>query len=302
MKLPLHRWLVTLFAIAMLLGTATSASAGPTLDRIIAEKQIRLGVRVDAPPFASVEDGRLTGFSVELCGLIAGAVMETSDLTTMTGHFVEVSAEDRFDKLAAGEIDVLCGATTATLSRRETMSFSIPTFVTGVAGLVSEKASDVLKEVVVAGGPAAFSGAAVQAALEGRTVAVRAGTTAEEWLRSSPIAAIEGTTVATASDHRAGARGVAAGTIDIYFADKAILVGLRSRLDAPESVLVSDRTFTNEPYALALPRGDEDLRLMIDRALSHIYRTGAVYTIYERYFGKPNAEVALFYTLVTLPE
>ncbi len=95
---------------------------------------------------------------------------------------------------------------------------------------------------------------------------------------------------------------MAAGTIDVYLADKAILAGLRAREKTPYATLISSRTYTNEPYALVLPRHDEELRLMVDRALSYIYRTGAIYNIYRRHFGKPNNEVALFYTVVTLPE
>ncbi len=166
-------------AIAALTFSNKVAIAGATLDRILAEKQIRLGVRVDAPPFARLVDGRPHGFTVELCGLIAGAIMATSNLNEMSGRFIEVDATDRFEKLLNGDIDVLCGATTATLTRREKVSFSIPTFTTGIAGLVSENASERLKDLVATGGPSSLSDAEVSDILEGKVVAARAGTTAE---------------------------------------------------------------------------------------------------------------------------
>ena len=296
-----HLLLPSLF-FALLIGSVAPAGAGATLDRIVSEKTIRLGVRTDAPPFSSLVDGRPTGFSVDLCGLMAGAIMATSKLTDMTGTFVEVTSVDRFAKLESGEIDVLCGATTATLSRRETMSFSIPIFATGVGAVVSKKAPDLLKEIVVTGGPAALSNAAVAEAFKGKTVGVLAGTTAETWLKNSALAKIDGLTIATSTDHTAGVGSVAAGTVDVYFADKAILVGQLAQSDQVENLLVSNNTFTNEPYALALLRDDEDLRLTIDRALSYIYRTGAIYQIFARHFGKPGPEVVLFYSFVSLPE
>src|SRR5208337_1302603 len=40
-----------------------------------------------------------------------------------------------------------------------------------------------------------------------------------------------------------------------------------------------------EPYALALPRGDSDFRLAVDRALSHIYRSGEIVAVFQRTFG-----------------
>ncbi len=41
---------------------------------------------------------------------------------------------------------------------------------------------------------------------------------------------------------------------------------------------------------------------MVDKALSYIYRTGAIFDIYQRHFGKPSNDVAHFYAIVTLPE
>lgn len=302
MRIPLTHLLMPVLSAALLIGGAGPAGAGATLDRIVSEKTIRLGVRTDAPPFSSLVDGRPAGFSVDLCGLMAGAIMATSNLTDMTGTFIEVNSVDRFTKLEAGEIDVLCGATTATLTRRETMSFSIPIFSTGVGAMVSSTAPDLLKEVVVTGGPAALSNAAVTEAFKGRTLGVLAGTTAENWLKASPLSMIDGLTIVTSADHTAGVASVAEGTVDVYFADLAILVGLRAQSDNAESLVISKNTFTNEPYALALLRDDEDLRLTIDRALSHIYRTGAIYQIFSRHFGKPGPEVVLFYSVVSLPE
>ena len=51
-----------------------------------------------------------------------------------------------------------------------------------------------------------------------------------------------------------------------------------------------------------LPREDEDFRLIIDRALSHLYRTGAILKLFERHFGQPDASVKLFYLMSALPE
>lgn len=302
MRIRLIRALAPAVALGLAALAAGPATAGATLDRIVAEKNIRLGVRTDAPPFASLVDGQPAGFTVDLCGLIAGAIMSTSKIENMTGQFVGVTAEDRFGKLAAGEIDVLCGATTATLTRRETMSFSIPIFATGVSAVVAKVAPELLQEILVKGGPAAMSHAAITEAFKGRKLGVRAGTTAEAWMNEGPLPKIEGVTVVPVDDHAAGIAAVAAGEMDAYFGDKAILIAQRLASDKAEELLISRNSFTSEPYALALPRGDEELRLVIDRALSHIYRSGAIYQIFAKHFGKPGPEVVLFYSVVALPE
>jgi polar amino acid transport system substrate-binding protein len=68
---------------------------------------------------------------------------------------------------------------------------------------------------------------------------------------------------------------------------------------------LSDAYLTIETYALALPHGDDEFRLEIDRALSHIYGSGEITTILERTFGKnvqPGSMLQMIYLLSGLPD
>lgn len=282
--------------------TLGPASAGPALDRIVAEKVIRIGVRTDAPPFAYLQDGALFGFSVELCGMAAEAVLTTSNLDGIDAEIIPVQTGERFKALETGAIDVLCGATTATLQRREIVSFSIPTFSTGVGAVFAADAPDGLKAILATGSPADAPPDALKAALAGQAVGFRANTTAYAWLRDGPFAGVEGVKLTAYGDHADGVAAVAAGKIAAYVADRAILLGVLTGAAAPERLAISRDTFTYEPYALAIPRGDEDFRLVIDRALSFLYRTDAILDVYERYFGAPDRDVVRFYKTVQLPE
>jgi ABC-type amino acid transport substrate-binding protein len=302
MRLTPPSLLAALAAMIVASAAPLGAHAGAALDRIVATKHITLGVRTDAPPFASVVDGRPQGFSAELCALMAEAIKATSKLEEMTGTFKTVDTATRFGALASGEIDVLCGATTATLTRRETMSFTIPIFSTGVAAVMAADAPELMREILISGGPAAQSAAAVREALGGKRLGVRAGTTAETWLRDGPAGGIDGVTIVPVNDHAEGVAGVAKGELDAYFADKAILAGVLAGNPDRERLVVSRNTLTYEPYALAIARDDEDLRLVLDRALSHIYRSGAIFRIFEKHFGKPGPTEVLFYGLAALPE
>lgn len=295
-------FLATLLLSLPAAGVVPSAQAGATLDRIVAEKFIRFGLRTDAPPFAYVQDGKPAGFSVELCGLMAGAIMATSKIEKMDGRFIPVDTDDRFAALQSGEIDVLCGATTATLTRRETVSFSLPVFSTGIGAAVATGAPDLLKEVLITGGPASQSAAAIETALSGKTVGVRANTTASDWLETGPLSRVSGLTVQGFDDHADGLAAVADGRLAAYFADRTLLAGTIMASEMRDDLLIARTNYTQEPYALALPRGDEDLRLLVDRALSHIYRSGDILKLYEKHFGTPTPEAVLFYSLVALPE
>ncbi|WP_420403255.1 amino acid ABC transporter substrate-binding protein [Nisaea sp.] len=292
---------IVLAAFLFLLNPSTRADAGAVLDKIVDGKSIALGIRTDAPPFASKDGTTLSGFSVDLCGLIANVIVDTSGIGDLKGTVVPVDASNRFEKLTTGEIDVLCGATTATLSRREKVSFSIPTFITGVGAAVRTDAPDLLKEVLLTNSPANASRAVVSTALQGRSFAVRKGTTAEAWLMKSAISAIEGVTIETVENHDRGMDRLSAGTIDAYFADRAILAGLVRKRELSEFE-VSRKSYTLEPYALAIPRGDEEFRLLIDRALSKLYRSGQILKVFEAHFGQPTSEVRFFYGAVSLPD
>jgi hypothetical protein len=59
-----------------------------------------------------------------------------------------------------------------------------------------------------------------------------------------------------------------------------------------------------EAGALAMPRGDEEFRLGIDRALSHIYRSGEISTTFNRTFGdaKPGQVLQTLCLVSGLPD
>jgi ABC-type amino acid transport substrate-binding protein len=73
----------------------------------------------------------------------------------------------------------------------------------------------------------------------------------------------------------------------------------------PENLRLADAYLTVETYALALPHGDDDFRLEVDRALSHIYGSGEITSILGRSFGKnfqPGPMLQMVYLLSGLPD
>jgi len=95
------------------------------------------------------------------------------------------------------------------------------------------------------------------------------------------------------------------GKVSAYFGDRSILVSLIRDSKAPDKLMLAENYFSVEPYALALPRGDEAFRLAVDRALSHIYRSGEIAAIFKRTFGeqtKPGQVLQTLYLVVGLPD
>jgi len=276
-----------LTAILLAVTLCASAVQAATLERIRETGVLKMGYREDAAPHSFTDAvGGPAGYSVNLCRTVALGLKVYLQLDEISIDYIPVSAEDRFQAVQDGKIDILCGATTATLSRRELVDFSLPTFIDGASVLLR------------ADGPGDFS------ELGGHKVGVRAGTTTEETLRRSLTKDSVDAQVVAVKDHHDGLEQLEGGGISAYFADQAILVYLAAGSKAKDKLQLSDRFFTHEPYALALPRGDSDFRLAVDRALSRIYSGGAIKKIFANSFGsaEPSELVRALYLISALPE
>jgi ABC-type amino acid transport substrate-binding protein len=271
-------------AAALALG---SADAG-ALDKARQDKALRIAYREDAPPFSFADDAGLpAGFIVDLCKSVAKHIGEQLNINDLKVAYVLVTAENRFDAIENGKADLLCEPTSETLSRREHVDFSIPTFVDGASLLVGGDA------------PSDFR------ALSGKKIGVLAGTTTEQSLRDMLASANIAAEVAPAKTHLDGLAMLDKGEIVAYFGDRAILTYLASKSSDASKLRVADNYFSLEPYALALPRGDEDFRLAVDRALSHIYRSGEIGVVFAHTFGnemQPSDILKSLYSVSALPD
>ncbi len=274
-------------SVAALLITIGVASAG-ALDRIAQEKAVRIAYREDAPPFSYKDKlGEPAGFMVNLCRAVAKKLAEQLHLPSLNATYVPVTAANRFEAIAQQKADLLCEPTSATLSRREQVDFSIPTFLDGASLMVRTDGSKNLRE------------------LAGQKIGVLAGTTTEESLRNTLKEAGIAGDVVTAKTHGEGLAMLDDGKISAYFGDRSILLFLIKDSKAPEKLRLADDYLSVEPYALALPRGDSDFRLAVDRALSHIYRSGEIKTIFERTFtgkAQPSQILQTLYLISSLPD
>ncbi len=273
--------------VLLTLAAAKGAAAG-ALEQVAQGKAIRIAYREDAPPFSFKDKaGKPAGFMVDLCRAVAEQLGQQLHLPSLEVVYVPVTATDRFEAIAQGKAELLCEPTTETLSRRQQVDFSIPTFVDG-AGLM-----------IRADGPRSLK------ALGGRKIGVLAGTTTEEELRNTLKDAGTTADVIPAKTHLDGLAMLDDGKVSAYFADRSILSSLIGQSKAPDKLMLADNYLSIEPYALALPRGDEDFRLAVDRALSRIYRGGEIGPIFSRAFGgkaKPSGIVQTLYVISALPD
>jgi len=276
-----------LIMIALALGVGTGAASAQTIDAIKASGQLKLGYRLDAVPFSyKGQDGKPAGYMVDLCQLVAEGIKRDLKLPKLDVIYVPVTTQDRFEALGAKKIDILCGATSVTLARRKIVDFSVLTFFTGASVMIR------------AGGPSSI------AALGGKTVAVRTGTTTEASLDATMKHEGVQAKVVGVKDHGEGVALLLAGKADAYFADQAILLWLAARNGDKDKLVVANNIFGPEPYALALPLGDNAFRLLVDTQLSAIYRSKEIVAIFNKNFPglRPSQTMLNVYLLNALPQ
>ncbi|UCE88306.1 MAG: transporter substrate-binding domain-containing protein, partial [Pseudomonadota bacterium] len=154
-------------------------------------------------------------------------------------------------------------------SRSELVDFTQLTFVTG-ASLMTLKSSN-LHDLT---------------SLGGKKIGVVRNTTTVDALNAllkETLTDAKVIKVASASD---GLDKLRKGEIDAFSSDQVVLIGLAATAEDIANFVISSEVFSFEPFALAVRRNDADFRLVADRVISHLYRTGQILPIYEQWFGR----------------
>lgn len=265
------------------------AAAAQTLDRVKSTGDLRVAYVQSATPFSSETDGKVTGYSIALCQRIAEALQAKLGIPKVMSVYTGASVPGALDAVANGQADILCGSTTDTLERRQRVSFSLPIYNGGIGVVLAKDAPPDLVRVLRGqeANPGPKWRATINQGLADHTYAVHQGTVTEAWVRERVATLGVIATIVPVKDHQTGVDMVEDGQADAYFADRAILLNYVNR-DKYSNLMVLDRYFTFEPIALALPRSDEDFRLLVDTALSTLYRSDDFAPLYTRYFGKPS--------------
>ena len=276
------------------------ASAG-TLDQIKETGHIKLGYIADAPPFTRRADaGAVEGYSAALCQVIAEQVKTQLALSELTVDWVPVAIDSGLSQVQPGNIDILCTPISATLTRRRDVSFSIPVYPGGVRAVVRADAPPALREAL-AEKPSAkpvWRGSPAATLLGKSTFAVVSGTTAESTLKSRLNTFQIDAKLESVPDYRTALQQLREGKVQVVFGDRAIILGAMDSASREDFVIL-DRLMTNEPYALALPRNDDDFRLLVDRSLSQIYVTNGFRTLYTTWFGEFSENTQVFFRWTT---
>jgi ABC-type amino acid transport substrate-binding protein len=283
------------FALAALLilpAIAVAQGAAPPLDgrlkKIRDTQSIAVAYRTDAVPFSFEDNKQPAGYTIDLCRRVIGAIEQQLGAKELKIRWVPVTVQNRFETVAKGEADLECGSSTVTLGRMKEVDFSSFTFVDGTGLLVkSSLAAQGLGD------------------LGGKKIGVIGGTSNEKALNEALKRRVINAGIVTVKSRDEGMAQLESGAIDAFASDRVLLIGLIAKAKEPKSLALLTDALSFEPYAIALPRGDWQLRLAVNTALSQIYRSGAVGEIFGRWFGalgRPGPMIETMFLFGALPE
>jgi ABC-type amino acid transport substrate-binding protein len=255
-------------ALSCALAAPVFAQTG-TLEKIRRDGTITLGYIENAAPFSFVDArGEPQGYSVDLCREIARGIGAQLGLPKLETRWVALTIQNRLEAVSTRRVDIECSTTTWTLGRQRNVDFSLITFVDG--GSVLTKIGSGLGRI---------------ADLNGKRIAVIKGTTTEQALRDSLARYSVNAQVLTVTTRPEGFKLVEDSKVEGFAADRTTLVGQVLAKSGGGAYRLLDEDFSIEPYAFALPSGDHDYRLAVNRVLARLFRTGEIAKVYDRWLG-----------------
>lgn len=280
-----------LFALAVITVGIQGAVAQSvdTLARIKAAHAVSVAYSPDSLPFSLAgTNGEPAGYTIDLCKRVIAQIGRAVGDTALKVNWIAGSVGERLDMIASGRAQLECANTTPTQSRLAKVDFSNLIFV-DAGGLL-----------VKAGSPVRST-----SDLSGKRIAVLKGTTSETRLGSSLRRRLIDAKLVPIDNAADGIAMLESGTADAYAGDKVKLVGLMATAKDPTAFALLAEDVSFEPYALALPRGDSALRLEVNKALTQVYTSDDIETIFTQWMGKlgrPSPVLATMYLLNSIPE
>ncbi len=289
-------------ALALCLAVATAAGAG-TLDKARDSGKLQMGYVKNTGPLAYADaSGKPAGYAIALCDKVADAVRTELKLPALAVEYVPLPVGDAIQSVAQGRIDLLCGVLPS-LERRALVDFSIPVMLTGTGAALR---ADAPARVVQAlsgkpdSGRPIWRGSTDQVP-QRAVVAVVAGVPLEKALTTRLKERRIVADVVPVKDTEAGLQLLAGRGADVFFNDRLLLLDAAAHAKTGD-VVVLDRLFRRESVALAMRRNDDDFRLLVDRALSRMYRTQDMNALYTKHFGAPTGTELDFFDFAALPD
>lgn len=194
---------------------------------------------------------------------------EVDLLQAITGHLnLEIQYEVSLwstilEKLFKGELDIICSAVTVTSSRQHILEFSNPYLYFRLCAVIAQEDS--------------LSGLHH---FKNKTIGVREATEAERYVRTE----FPGNNIVYAVTNKELYRKLQAGKIDLLIDDSPIAGGFLQKNKKLKIGMFLPKT--DSSYAIAMKKGDTQLKKQFNEALTLLKENGTYQNIYKKWFSE----------------
>ena len=217
------------------------------------------GVKYDTRLFGmmDIKSSKVEGFDIDIAKAITKKILGKQG----KAEFVEVTSKTRIPLLKNGNIDAIIATMTITDERKKQVDFSEVYFDAGQSLLV--KKGSPIKSVD-------------DLNADTTVLAVKGSTSAINIRKHAPDAKI-----LELENYAEAFTALQSGQGDAMTTDNAILLGMAD--ENPEYVLAGG-TFTNEPYGIAINKGQKNFLNAVNKALKDMLADRTYEKIYQKWF------------------
>lgn len=262
-KLPL-----LIAALMFVAAPAIAQELTGTLKKVKDSGTITIGYRDASIPFSYLDQNQKPiGYAMDICYKVVDAVKAKLKMPDIKIALNPVTSSTRIPLMANGTIDLECGSTTNNAERKKQVDFGMTYYVIKYRWV--SKASDHMDTID---------------SLKGQTVVSTAGTTDIKALNELNTSKNMGMTVLSANDHPAAFLMVETGRAKAFLMDDILLSGLVANSKNPAEFHISKDSLGLEPYSLMMRRDDPEFKKVVDDAMTRLYKSGEIETIYKKWF------------------
>ncbi len=229
-----------------------------------AAQPLRVGMELSYPPFEMTDrQGRPAGVSVRLAEALGRHLGRPVEIEN-------IAFDGLIPALKAGRIDCVISSMTATPERAKSIAFSAPYLKTGLALLIAERSPVTTADDLD---------------VAGRVVAVKQGTTGQQWATSLTQAK-----VLVLDTEAAAVLEVLQGRADAFVYDSMSVYTHHHR--HPTKTRAALRPFREESWAVGLRLGDDELKRQVNEFLEAFRADGGFDRLGDEFLGEQKASFA----------
>lgn len=260
--------------IALSSGVTRADEADTALTRIRQNKVVTIGFRESAAPFAYLDERRQpSGYSIDICNRIVAEIGRKLAIPGIETRYVPVTPQTRIPLIANGTVDIECGTTVNSLNRQEQVDFSYA--IALAEGRMLVRASSGIRDLPD---------------LDGKIVALAAGTTAEHYARAALDRRKINVRVLQVRDNAEGLLAVTTQRVDAFINDAVLLGGALQKTEHKVDLTIVGQPLSFEQVALMVGKNNSGLLTVVNVAIARMLATGELQKLYEKWitpYGVP---------------